>query len=163
MTHCSRVRILHPARFHYFVTVVFFFFINSALKMCAVWITVVWILLCATLDAAFSSYSEDQCSWRGRQVTFNATPVRLMRACLFCSGKGTGASARSRLYSFQSDSGVLERYGTVHEAPPRHVVTCSSGAIKMFAVACSARARGLSAGGLWGFQADRPESGGICS
>lgn len=28
-----------------------------------------WILLFALFDVAFSSYSEDQCSWRGRQVS----------------------------------------------------------------------------------------------
>lgn len=33
-----------------------------------VWITAIWILLFAIFNVAFSSYSEDQCSWRGRQV-----------------------------------------------------------------------------------------------
>lgn len=33
-----------------------------------VWINAIWILLFAIFDVAFSSYSEDQCSWRGRQV-----------------------------------------------------------------------------------------------
>ncbi|TMS22706.1 Meteorin [Larimichthys crocea] len=30
-----------------------------------VWITAIWILLFAIFNVAFSSYSEDQCSWRG--------------------------------------------------------------------------------------------------
>lgn len=33
-----------------------------------VWIIAIWILLFATLDVALSNYSEDQCSWMGRQV-----------------------------------------------------------------------------------------------
>lgn len=37
-------------------------------KMSAVWINAIWILSFALLDVAFSNYSEDQCSWRGRQV-----------------------------------------------------------------------------------------------
>lgn len=38
--------------------------------MPAVWIIAVWMLSCAALDVASSNYSEDQCSWRGRQVIF---------------------------------------------------------------------------------------------
>lgn len=33
-----------------------------------IWINAMWILLFVIFGMAFSSYSEDQCSWRGRQV-----------------------------------------------------------------------------------------------
>lgn len=38
-----------------------------------VWITAIWILLLVIFDVAFSNYSEDQCSWRGRQVLINVS------------------------------------------------------------------------------------------
>lgn len=49
----------------------------------------------------------------------------------------------------------------LHGAPLRHVVTCSSGAMKMFAVPCRDSACGLSAGDLgWRVQTDRSRDGG---
>lgn len=122
--------------------------------MSAVWINAVWILFCATLDVASSNYSEDQCSWRGRQVIFKekniTTPFSRMHACvrlneIFQNSDGTGASLRACVYNFNVT--ILRR---VSDAPLRHVVTRSSGAIKMFAVPCSDCACGLCAGDLGG-------------
>lgn len=41
-----------------------------------VWINAIWILLLVIFDVALSNYSEDQCSWRGRQVFLHLS-VRL--------------------------------------------------------------------------------------
>lgn len=63
---------LYPAYFlfYYFFYIYIFFPSLHHLqpKMSAVWINAIWILSFALLDVAFSNYSEDQCSWRGRQV-----------------------------------------------------------------------------------------------
>lgn len=34
------------------------------------WINASWILLLTFFDTTCANYSEDQCSWRGRQVLF---------------------------------------------------------------------------------------------
>lgn len=50
---------------------IFFYYLHhlfSKMSASGVWIIAMWILLFAIFDVAFSSYSEDQCSWRGRQV-----------------------------------------------------------------------------------------------
>lgn len=54
-----------------FSNVFFLFTLHHSLSKMSgsgVWINAIWILLFVTFDVAFSSYSEDQCSWRGRQV-----------------------------------------------------------------------------------------------
>lgn len=48
--------------------VVFNFASMPNMSASGLWINAVWILLFAIFDVALSNYSEDQCSWRGRQV-----------------------------------------------------------------------------------------------
>lgn len=51
------------------------------------WINAMWILLFAIFDAAFSNYSEDQCSWRGRQVFIHVIVCRLCSSCMLHNEK----------------------------------------------------------------------------
>lgn len=46
-----------------------------------------WILLVAIFDVASSNYSEDQCSWRGRQVFASGTCVVVVVLCVICEGQ----------------------------------------------------------------------------
>lgn len=108
------------------------------------WINTTWILLLTFFDATFANYSEDQCSWRGRQVLLYFT-MWYLNICIQLKPK----LVSQRCYR------CLVLWSDCQDAAGWDL----QGVIQMFASLCWDVAPGLPAGGIQG--PDRQETWGL--